>query len=1096
MTTVIMISNDNSVIISNSEDPESSSSSSNQIQYINSESPPSKWSLSSKSSDMISSGSPESPFLQSKPVNSRVKSARKSSVSTVESDSEELNNSSSSTTSTLSSRTSGVSSGAASGSSSGNLAHWRQKEAANERKFTTLNRNQTKLKAHQVSRARSFHYVNQMPANRTISSFAPSENSAFQRLAVSKRESHPTKFVTSTPVRTIPREDFISVSESIARSRHPRQAINEHKADIKRNRGMLIPNMSSTPLGVSRGGGIMTCYRPTEDTESEHSSGVRCHPDAEYYQATRSLGRNLCSQGVNSAPNYEDTQTRGTDNNFALSHNNTRPNGRSDTNKESLCKGKAMLNMSSSQGTRNVSHQSSAAKVKNRADVSPINTNYARIYSNMNYCANEDINEFYVQNEGISSDSDYDTIYSTKEESEPLPPIGSVFPSGCHRHPSKIMIARPAYRKTFQYCDQCGKNCKCKSRLLSYKPHEISSCETPTTNRNISPNRTTSDNLSEMSVNLKAKCQISNSQANRSAMVSKAKSFDGLTAFLNKSAINDKENKFKINSREPMVPRRQKMKLSQPGKFPSLSVSKSQILRRHTTYDKTSKAVHIHSWHKQDDEIQRPKSSSLKRSVSRRSSSSSRLSLLSKKDDNEISITDAQSLDRLSLHSQEDLDEINFEKYLQSAGRAAGWAKEFDSLLSDKIGLSKFTEFLQKEFSHENIYFWCACEKYRLIENGPDRHKMAQDIMQRHLEIGAIEPVNVDSVARAATSQKLANSSTESPPERQMFTSAQRQIYNLMKFDSYPRFLKSDVYKECVRTEMNGTILADSEISTISNEASMNSCVKDESLHQRKIDSIKNKRRKSMSFWENWGKSRENLPPEQIKPDDERVRDGCTLTRVIFPDKATTVVNTTTGESIRALISRLLDKRSLKLTSFDVFAAKNEKPLDLSEDCAILHCTEVQVEARILFRLELPSHKSIGVKAKRTKSVEDVLAPILQQYGWNINEVDVYVDEDTDEGDKVDLNSNVSVIDNKRLFVVQQTSTKERFWKQTETKISKQDPEITLYEGLQIMRKGRFEDQRGTEICFEIPEFLRQPSKTICENGNSNHDEPNKLETF
>jgi len=855
---------------------------------------------------------------------------------------------------------------------------------------------------------------------------------------------------------------------------------------------------------------MTTCYRLSEDTPSEHSSGVRCHPDAEYYQATRSLGRNLCIQGVNSAPNYEDTQMRGRDvhclpTSSSVSHNSSdcRPNGRSDTNKESLCKGKAaLLNMSSSAATRNVSHQSSAAKVKNRADVSPINTNYARIYSNMNYCANEDINEFYVQNEGISSDSDYDTIYSTKEESEPLPPIGSVFPSGCHRHPSKIMIARPttaAYRKTtFQYCEQCGKNCKCKSVLLSYKPHEISNCETSTTSRNISPNRTASDNLSEASVSLKAKCQISNSQApsNRSAMVSKAKSFDGLTAFLTKSAISEKENKYKITSRDPSIPRRQKMKLSQPSKFPGLSVSKSQILRRHTTYDKTSKAVHIHSWHRQDDAIQRPKSSSLKRSVSRRSSSSSRLSLLSKKDDNEISITDAQSLDRLSLHSQEDLDEINFEKYLQSAGRAAGWAKEFDSLLSDKIGLSKFTEFLQKEFSHENIFFWCACEKYRLIESGPDRHKMARDIMQRHLEIGAIEPVNVDSVARAATSQKLASSSTDNPPERQMFVSAQRQIYNLMKFDSYPRFLKSDVYKECVRTEMNGTILADSEISMISNEASMNSCVKDESLHQRKIDSIKNKRRKSMSFWENWGKSRENFSSEQAKPDEEPAKDGCTLTRVIFPDKATTVVNTTTGESIRALISRLLDKRSLKLTSFDVFSAKGEKPLDLSEDCAILHCTEVRVEARILFRLELPSHKSIGVKAKRTKSVEDVLAPILLQYGWNINEVDVYVDEDTDDGDKVDLNSNVSVIDNKRLFVVQQTSTKERFWKQTETKISKQDPEITLYEGLQIMRKGRFEDQRGTEICFEIPEFLRQPSTTICETGNSTHDEPNKLETF
>ena len=38
-----------------------------------------------------------------------------------------------------------------------------------------------------------------------------------------------------------------------------------------------------------------------------------------------------------------------------------------------------------------------------------------------------------------------------------------------------------------------------------------------------------------------------------------------------------------------------------------------------------------------------------------------------------------------------------------------------------------------------------------------------------------------------------------------------------------------------------------------------------------------------------------------------------------------------------------------------------------------------------------------------------------------------------------------------------------------------ENSELTLYEGLQIMRKGRFEDQRGTEICFEIPEFLRLP---------------------
>ena len=66
-------------------------------------------------------------------------------------------------------------------------------------------------------------------------------------------------------------------------------------------------------------------------------------------------------------------------------------------------------------------------------------------------------------------------------------------------------------------------------------------------------------------------------------------------------------------------------------------------------------------------------------------------------------------------------------------------------------------------------------------------------------------------------------------------------------------------------------------------------------------------------------------------------------------------------------------------------------------------------------------------QAKQTKTVSEVLAPILQQYGWNINEVDVYVDEDTTIAgagdDKVDLGYNVAVIDNKRLFVVQKSSS-------------------------------------------------------------------------
>ena len=85
----------------------------------------------------------------------------------------------------------------------------------------------------------------------------------------------------------------------------------------------------------------------------------------------------------------------------------------------------------------------------------------------------------------------------------------------------------------------------------------------------------------------------------------KAKSFEGLTALLNKTSLKDikENNKSKISFNEAIVPRRQKLKISQAAtnKLGGLSVSKAQILRRHTLHDKSNSArpQHVHSWHKQ-----------------------------------------------------------------------------------------------------------------------------------------------------------------------------------------------------------------------------------------------------------------------------------------------------------------------------------------------------------------------------------------------------------------------------------------------------------------------------------------------------------------
>lgn len=85
----------------------------------------------------------------------------------------------------------------------------------------------------------------------------------------------------------------------------------------------------------------------------------------------------------------------------------------------------------------------------------------------------------------------------------------------------------------------------------------------------------------------------------------------------------------------------------------------------------------------------------------------------------------------------------------------ADWGTSFEKLLEDAAGLHTFAVFLQKEFSAENIYFWTACERYRLIDDHVERSKVANVIFSRHLGVGASEPVNVDSKARNIAQDNL-----------------------------------------------------------------------------------------------------------------------------------------------------------------------------------------------------------------------------------------------------------------------------------------------------------------------------------------------------
>nr|CAD7419505.1 unnamed protein product [Timema poppensis] len=111
----------------------------------------------------------------------------------------------------------------------------------------------------------------------------------------------------------------------------------------------------------------------------------------------------------------------------------------------------------------------------------------------------------------------------------------------------------------------------------------------------------------------------------------------------------------------------------------------------------------------------------------------------------------------------------------------------------------------------------------------------------------------------------------------------------------------------------------------------------------------------------------------------------CALCRVFLPDGATTVVQTKPHETVRDLVIRLLDKRGLHFSAFEVFVDSSLQPICLDEESRVLGRQEVQIEQRVVFRLDLPNRKTIGVKAKPKKRLSEVLRPILYKYNYRLD---------------------------------------------------------------------------------------------------------------
>ncbi|XP_069460443.1 regulator of G-protein signaling 8-like isoform X2 [Ambystoma mexicanum] len=116
-----------------------------------------------------------------------------------------------------------------------------------------------------------------------------------------------------------------------------------------------------------------------------------------------------------------------------------------------------------------------------------------------------------------------------------------------------------------------------------------------------------------------------------------------------------------------------------------------------------------------------------------------------------------------------------------------GWSQSMDILLSSRPGVSAFRAFLRTEYSEENLDFWLACEKYRSTSLAAVDLE-ARKLFAEFIGVQAPKEINLDSRTRAAILTSL------SQPTVCSFDTAQKRVYSLMEKDSYPRFLRADLY--------------------------------------------------------------------------------------------------------------------------------------------------------------------------------------------------------------------------------------------------------------------------------------------------------------
>uniref|UniRef100_A0A671K6L2 Regulator of G-protein signaling 14-like n=1 Tax=Sinocyclocheilus anshuiensis TaxID=1608454 RepID=A0A671K6L2_9TELE len=276
-------------------------------------------------------------------------------------------------------------------------------------------------------------------------------------------------------------------------------------------------------------------------------------------------------------------------------------------------------------------------------------------------------------------------------------------------------------------------------------------------------------------------------------------------------------------------------------------------------------------------------------------------------------------------------------------------------------------------------------------------------------------------------------------PHPDIFQKAQQQIFKLMKFDSYTRFVRSQLYQSCMLANVEGRPLPGLDprgrpLTTTKHTSSTSP------KEQVKFDRTKERKEKRGSWGEAFRRSNEfsvlcwPFPESPIsfktglvkssevtcckveklvaRSADGRVDKYCC---VFLPDGTASLTPARPGVTIRNMLTSLCEKRGLPLSDIIIYLHGKDKlrPLNIKWDHNLL-CAHVFV-LWFLHRVQVAfTGKTVAIVVKSNKTLQDALTAMLQKYHLRSQDATVTM---SGTGQIISMNTAVTSLANKKLIL-------------------------------------------------------------------------------